>query len=294
MEFRRAGRASAVFALAAIALLAACSSSNNNKARSTATTTRPAAAGASATRTPPSGQAPPGAPLTPLPSSGSASAPATTPASGATPSPQLQTAITRLTPLFLGTGALPAALQKWSYTAPVGLSNSIYVQGKPNAAQLSQQLDSEGRLGTLVAAWGNGSGQQATLQTHAETQLQDILALYTSADNGMKGCPFVSQNIQPLVQSPNGDVTTTTPLTMTAVGHEFAAYHIDFRYNAGIGAAGSGTTARLQQVFLLACWRRGDVVATVQLAALNEEPSMDEFAQIVTAQDKKLTDAGLQ
>jgi len=50
----------------------------------------------------------------------------------------------------------------------------------------------------------------------------------------------------------------------------------------------------LQQVYLTACWRRGEVVATVQLSAINQEPSVSEIQQVIATQDKKLTDAGLQ
>ncbi|HEY7295012.1 MAG TPA: hypothetical protein VH916_08205, partial [Dehalococcoidia bacterium] len=213
--------------------------------------------------------------------------------SSVTPSPQLQTATSRLTPLFITTGDLPPALQQWSFTKPLGFANCTYVQGRPNAKQLCQQLDQDGRLGTLIASWGNGAGQQATLQTHAETALQDVLALYQSADAATSGCPFVFQGVQPSTQAPNGDVTTTTTLDIPAVGNDFKAYHVDYRYNAA-GAGGGSTPARLQQVYLTACWRRGDVVATMQLGALNDEPSVDEFKQAVAAQDKKLTDAGLQ
>ncbi|HLZ73144.1 MAG TPA: hypothetical protein VKV26_24840 [Dehalococcoidia bacterium] len=295
MEFRPDGGRAADCALALAVLLAACSSGNNKPARQSVTATSAVTASAAAARTASPAQTPANAALTPLPSGGSAAAaPAGSPLASATPPPALQPVSDRLQPLFLKTGDLPAALQTWNYAAPVGLANSTYVQGKPNAAQLSQQLDREGRLGTFLAAWGNGSGQQATLQTHAESQLQDVLALYKSPDAAATGCPFVAQEIQPVVQSPNGDVTTTTPLDLPAAGHEFKAYHIDYRYTAAVGAAGSGATARLQQVFLLACWRRGDVVATVQLGALNQEPSQDEFKQIVAAQDKRLTDAGLQ
>lgn len=298
MQLLHAGRLAACTAtmVALVALFGACGSSSNNKAK-TATTgaTRPPVAGSASgsqpgSGTPAPGAARPGTALTPLPGTSSGAA---SPAASATPSPQLQRAVDKLTPLFIGTGELPQPLQAWTYTRPLAFENCIYVHGRPNADQLCQQLDKDGRLGTLSAGWGNGSGQQATLQTHAETALQDILALYQSADAGMSGCPFVFQGVQPQVQAPNGDITTTTPLAIAAVGHEFKAYHIDYRYNAA-GAGGGATAARLQQVYITACWRRGDVVAAVQLSALNDEPSVDELTQIIAAQDKKLTDAGLQ
>ncbi len=296
MKLPRAGRR-AVLLLAAAALLSACSSANNKTNQATATATRPVTAGTATANAPAGGSPAPsatraGTALTPLPGSGgSGTTTAATPS--VTPSPQLQNAIETLSPLFIGTSDLPQQLQSWTYTKPVAFENCLYVHGRPNADQLCQQLDKAGRLGTLSAAWGNGAGQQATLQTHAETALTDILALYQSADAAASGCPFVFQDVQPQVTSPNGDVTTTTPLQIAAVGHEFKAYHIDYRYNAA-GAGGGTTAARLQQVYLTACWRRGDVVATVQLSALNDEPSVSEFQQVVAAQDKKLTDAGLQ
>lgn len=295
MQLLRAGHLAACL-LAVAALLTACSSANNKGKTATTAPTGPAGAGSAtapsgAGGTPTPSPARPGTALTPLP--GSSGGAAASPVSSATPSPQLQTAVDKLTPLFIDTGALPQPLHSWTYTKPFAFENCLYVHGRPNADQLCQQLDKDGRLGTLVASWGNGSGQQATLQTHAETALQDILALYQSADAGASGCPFVFQDVQPQIQAPNGDVTTTTPLAIAAVGHEFKAYHVDYRYNAA-GAGGGTTPARLQQVYLTACWRRGDVVATVQFSAINDEPSVDEFQQVIAAQDKKLTDAGLQ
>ncbi|HZQ34470.1 MAG TPA: hypothetical protein VFD32_00955 [Dehalococcoidia bacterium] len=298
MHLLRAGRLAACL-LAAATLLTACSSANNNKPNTaTITGTKPPAAGtatanSSTGSSPASGTPRPGAALTPLPGASGSTGAAASPVANVTPSPQLQTAIDTLTPLFIGTGDLPQPLQAWTYTKPFAFENCLYVHGRPNADALCQQLDKAGRLGTLSATWGNGAGQQATLQTHAETALNDILALYQSADAAASGCPFVFQDVQPQVQAPNGDVTTTTPLAIGAVGHEFKAYHVDYRYNAA-GAGGGSNAARLQQVYLTACWRRGDVVATVQLSALNDEPSVAEFQQVIAAQDKKLTSAGLQ
>lgn len=296
MKLPRAGRRAACL-LAAAALLTACSSANNNKTgTATATATRPTGAGSASAPgggSPAPGGTRPGTALTPLPGAGGSTGAAASPVGTSTPSPQLQTAIDRLTPLFIGTGDLPQPLQSWTYTKPIPFENCFYVHGRPNADQLCQQLDKAGRLGTLSATWGNGSGQQATLQTHAETALNDILALYQSADAAASGCPFVFQDVQPQVTSPNGDVTTATPLQIPPVGHEFTAYHVDYRYNAA-GAGGGGAPARLQQVYLTACWRRGEVVATVQLSAINQEPSVSEIQQVIAAQDKKLTDAGLQ
>jgi hypothetical protein len=199
----------------------------------------------------------------------------------------------RLTPLALTTAELPQALQRWAHDPPRLLSNALYVQGQANAAQLSQQLDQSGRLGTVFDIWNNGQGQQVTLATHTEAAFQDVLALYTSTDAGMSGCPFVFQSVQPTLSTPNGNETTTVPLDVPATGHEFAAYISDFRYNALIGTA-TPATVRLQQVFYTACWRRGDVVVTVQLNAINQQPSKDEFMQLIATQDKKMTDAGLK
>jgi hypothetical protein len=195
----------------------------------------------------------------------------------------------KLVPLLLKTPDLPSGEQGFQDSPVTQQDNRSYVQGRPTAESLAADLDKAGRIITLTSQWSKPGGQ-VTPSLKTPLNVIDSLALYQNEDGAKTGCPFVFSQVQPTVASPNGDVTKTAPLDVGAVGDDFKAYRIDYTYNALLGSP-TPAPVRLQQVFYAACWRRGVYVAVVSMGALNEDPSLDDFKQVLMAQDQKLTSA---
>lgn len=284
-------RAALAAALTAALLLAACSSGNNKNTgnnsntnagvRPTQTPTRAAIA------TPPAAGAGGATPNTVAATPGPGTVVVTTPPPPATPSPDEQAAADKLKPLLLAQQDLPAEMKAWQGSPPATLSNGQYVQARPERATLEAQLKQTGRVVTVATGWAAPGGGNVTAATRTALTFSDFLAQYASVDGAKTACDFVFSQAQPTSTNASGDTSRVTPLTIDPTGDDFKAIRIDYEYTGVVGTP-PPQPARLKQVFFVACWRHGTVVPTVLLVSLGQDPSLDDFKQLIKAQDGKL------
>jgi hypothetical protein len=279
MAFRKGWAAPAV--LGALALLAgACGSSKNNGANtgaappsaSAAASARAAAATQRSTSPPPpAGSRTPGT-LSPV----------------GTPDPALQELAKRVSPLLLQSSDLAPAMQSWP-TAVLPVSNALYGQGRPQQAEIQNRLEKDGSNGSVVASWSmTGQFQPGQKTTY---QLADSLTEFKAPDGAKDGLALIFMDVNNTATNVPGDTISSAPLDAGSCGDESKAYRIDRVFTALAGTP-TPVAVRTTQVTFIAGCRRGRAVFSVQLQALNQDPSLDELKRLVQLQDQRLKDAG--
>ena len=276
-------------AVAALLLLAtACSSSNKNSKTATPT----ASSAPSAARTQPPASA------TTAGTSATASAATTptggvaigggTPQVGGTPAPSPADVAKRLEPLLFQTAQLPESARDFQSGPPIPVGNDNMATGRPDAASLKQQYDQAGRLGGVAGGWAKPGGQ-VTPQTKTPYLINCILSEYPDAASAQRGLAISVQQIRSTPAQQGATQTTTGDLQALSVGSGATA----FRQDQAVQSSQNGQLFTTHVITYLQVWQHGAVVAQCQFSAINEDPLLADFQQIVRAQDGDLKQGGL-
>jgi hypothetical protein len=265
------GSAITVLALAVVA----CGGGSKNPSSTAAPTSAAAASTAAAAGT--------SRPATPS---------ATPPRLGAisTPNPVVQAAADKLTPLLLQQDNLPAGERAFVLQGTIPNSNADYGRGRPDAATIQQRLDRDGRLGGVVRQWF-ATGGPYTPAVHAQFTVDDVLSEFQTADGAKDGLALIFSDIKSASPGTQSTQAHTKPLDIGTIGDESQAYNI-FCRQLVLNGTPTPTTQQLDESFNVAAWRRGTVVASVELGAINQDASLDDFKQLVQAQDQRLKSGG--
>lgn len=271
---------------AALLLLAgACGSSNKN----TTTASPSASAAPSAART----QAPTAPAIgSPAPGSnppGSVAIGSATPNAAAIPTPDAaQVAVAqRLQPALLQTSQLPSGESDFQAGQALIATTSQLVAGRSDAKTLQQEYDSAGRLGGIVGGWAKPGGQ-ITPQTTSPYLITCALSQYRDNTAAQQGVALSVQQIRTTPEKNGAIQTTTADLQAANVGSGAAA----FRQDQAIQSSLNGQLFTTHVITYEQVWQRGPIVAQCQYGAINEEPSLADFQQIVRTQDADLQQAG--
>jgi len=257
--------------LAAASVACSGAATNNNQ-----TATRPASAqGGGTSRSP---------------AAGSGTIVSGTPAAGATLEPKLASVAPKLLPLLLQAGDLPPAERDFQSTGIVAVSNAEYAHGQSDAAAVADQVSKAGRLGGLTEQWVK-AGVQLSADLHTTNSLTDSISAFDNEAGANENLATIFAGIKKEGSGSGCDTYQTTALDAGMVGDEGQAFRVDC---LAVGLLGTPTPVPtpIRQVFYFAGWRRGMAIAIIQLVGINQEPSIDDFKQLLSAQDKKLQTGG--
>lgn len=278
MAFRTRWAAPAV--LGALALLAgACSSKNNHANQNAAPTAASVPPATRAAPTPPSAP-PPAAPTSP------SKQPTLSPAG--TPDQALQELTKRLTPLLVQSSDLPPTMQSWP-TAVLPVSNADYGRGRPQQADIQNRLEKDGSAGSVVASWTLPGQFQPGERT--VYQVVETLTEFKAADGAGDGLALIFQDVNNTTSTVPGDQISAAPIDAGTCGDESRAYREDRTFSALAGTPTPVPVRTTQVVFVVGC-RRGRAMFSIQLQALNQDPSLDDLKRLTQLQDQRLKDAG--
>jgi hypothetical protein len=268
------------FSAALLLLVAACSSSNkNNKpvtpsATSAATVARtqpPAASAAGTAAATPSGGVAIGG----------------TPQAGGTPAPSSVDVARRLEPLLFQTAQLPQGESDFQSGPPIPVGNDNMGTGRPDANALTQQYNQAGRLGGVAGGWAKPGGQ-VTPQTKSPYLINCILSEYPDATAAQRGLAVSVQQVRSTPSQQGATKTTTGDLQAAQLGSGATA----FRQDQAVQSSLNGQLFTTHVVTYLQVWQQGTVVAQCQFSAINEDPVLADFQQIVRAQESDLQQGG--
>jgi hypothetical protein len=279
-----------ILVLALVAGIAAgCSSSSRHNSNGTAQT--PAAATAATRPSSPSSAA-----ANQATAPAAASRPGTpTPAAAASPIPPIgppSAALVEvargLQPYLFQTADLPGGERDFQSGPPQPVANEDLVRGRPDAQTLLAKYESAGRLGGISGGWAKPGGQ-LTPQTKSLYLLVCSLSRYRDAAGAEQGVAIARQQLETTPRNPTPAITTTiSQLQPVAVGNGAAA----FREDDAIQGTSNGQIFIVHQVAYIQVWQRGPIVAQCGLTAINEDPPLSDFQQIVRAQDARLQQGG--
>lgn len=205
-----------------------------------------------------------------------------------TPDPALQELVKRISPLLLQSADLPAALRSWP-TAVLPVSNAEYGRGRPNQADIQNRLEKDGSNGSVIASWTMvGQFQPGQKTTYA---LVETLTEYKTADGAQDGLALIFSDINNTTTNVPGDTISSAPFDTGSCGDESKAYRVDRAFTAVAGTP-TPVAVRTTQVTFVAGCRQGRAVFSLQLQALNQDPSLDDLKRLVQLQDQRLKDAG--
>jgi hypothetical protein len=202
------------------------------------------------------------------------------------PSPQATTVARQLAPLLIQQSDLPAdlaALQPLELTA---LSNAQYVAQRQDAIALEAQLDLLGRAGGVRFTWQRDVDVTAGVQT--PYGLTATLSLYESADRAMQGLELIFAHISEPPSSACAHSASPPAVTAGAASHTLL-YECTFNQEA---AEAPGGTVLIHASYLTVGWQRGDIVATVQLSAINQDASVVDLQTLVQIEEARIEAAG--
>jgi len=275
-------------ALAAGLATGCSSSSHHNGATQTATATAAATRASSAAST--AAAPPPATAATPAsrPGTAASTAAASPILPVGTPSTSVVEVARGLQPYLFQTADLPAGERDFQAGPPAPVANEDLVRGRPDAQTLLAKYQDAGRLGGISGGWAKPGGQ-VTPQTKSLYLLVCTLSRYRDAAGAEQGVAIARQQVETAPRQPTPAITTTiSELQPVAVGNGAAA----FREDDAIQSTNNGQLFIVHQIAYIQVWQRGPIVAQCGLTAINEDPPLSDFQQIVRAQDARLQQGG--
>ncbi|HZU75946.1 MAG TPA: hypothetical protein VFA70_04225, partial [Dehalococcoidia bacterium] len=143
-----------------------------------------------------------------------------------------------------------------------------------------------GRAGGVRFTWQRDVDVTAGVQT--PYGLTATLSLYESADRAMQGLELIFAHISEPPSSACAHSASPPAVTAGAASHTLL-YECTFNQEA---AEAPGGTVLIHASYLTVGWQRGDIVATVQLSAINQDASVVDLQTLVQIEEARIEAAG--